>query len=68
MVTMLVFMQFERVVVRRKDPWTIVKVFPPGLYLVSRVVMLAEAIAAFRASNPAIYETFVVSNYWLHLA
>lgn len=68
MVTMLFFMQFERIVVRRKDPWTFAKVLPPGLYVLSRVVMLAEAIAAFRASNPAIYETYVISNYWVHLA
>lgn len=61
--SMLVFMHFERVVVRWRDPWTLVKVFTPALYLVSRVVMLAEAMAAFRASNPAVYETYVVWNY-----
>ena len=67
-VTMLIFMHFEKVVVRWKHPWTLWKVIPPGLYLLSRIVMLAEAFAALRASNPAIYETFVVANYWLHLA
>ena len=67
-VTMLIFMQFEKIILCWKNPWTFTKVFPPALYLVSRVVMLAEVIAAFRASNPAIYETYVVSNYWLHLA
>jgi hypothetical protein len=67
-VSMFLFMQFERVVVRRSQPWTFIKVLPPGLYILSRVVMLAEAFAAFRASNPAVYETILISNYWFHLA
>ena len=66
--SMLVFIQFRRVVVRRRNPWTFLKVLPPGLYLFSRIVMMAEAFAALRASSPAVYETFVVSNYWVHLA
>ena len=69
MVSMFVFMQFERVVVRRKDPLrSLLKAFWPGLYILSRVVMLAEASAAFRGANPAVYETIVISNYWFHLA
>lgn len=67
-VTMLWFMQYEMVVFRWKDPASYFKVLAPFLYVSSRVVMLGGALAAFRASDPAIYETFVVSNYWLHLA
>lgn len=68
MVAMLIFMQFEKVVVRWQDPLMVVKVLSPTIYLLSRMVMLAEAIAAFRGASPAIYETYVVSNYWLHLS
>ncbi len=67
MVTMLAFMQFERVVVCWKDPLMIVKILLPVLYILSRLAMLGGAIAAFRASDPAIYETFDVSTYWIHL-
>lgn len=67
-VAMLWFMQYEMVIFKWKDPWSYFKVLPSFLYVASRVVMLGQAFAAFRASNPAIYETFVVSNYWLHLA
>lgn len=65
--TMLIFMQFETVVVRKSNPLTFLKAVPPALYLVSRMILLGEAVAALRASNPAVYETFVLSNYWLHL-
>jgi len=67
MVTMLVFMQFEMVVVDWRDPLMLVKVLSPVLYLLSRLVMLVGAMAAFRASEPAVYDTYVVSTYWIHL-
>ena len=67
-VTMLIFMQFERLTVQRNKPWTFVKVVPPALYILSRVVMLGEAFAAFRASNPAIYESRIVTNSLLHVS
>lgn len=67
-VSMLIFMQFEKVSVNWRDPLImLVKISAPGIYLISRAVMLAGAIVAFRASDAKIYETFVVSNYWLHL-
>jgi hypothetical protein len=28
---------------------------------------MGEVIAALRAEDPAIYETYVVSTYWIHL-
>lgn len=64
MVTLLVFMHFKRVVVNWSDPLISVKLLSPALYLLSRLAMLVEAVAAFRAASPAIYETFVLSNYW----
>ncbi|KAK3625062.1 hypothetical protein LTR56_013643 [Elasticomyces elasticus] len=67
MVTLFTFMQFEKVVVRWQDPLMLVKIVSPFLYLVSRLIMLGGAIAAFRACDPAIYETYVVSTYWVHL-
>ena len=67
MATMLVFMQFERVVVRWQDPLMLVKIASPVLYLLSRLVMTAGAIAAFRATDPGVYETYVASSYWVHL-
>lgn len=66
-VSMFVFMQFEKVAVRWRDPLMMVKIGCPALYLISRVVMLGGAIAAFRASDPAIYQTYVASTYWVHL-
>lgn len=68
MVSMLVFMQSERLVARRNDPWTIVKVFCPAIYLLTRVIMLAEACASFRGLDPGTYETIVLTKYWFHLA
>ena len=65
-VSMLVFMQFEKVVLRWGGPLTLLSLASPFIYLLSRVVMMAEVIAAFRAANPRIYDTYFVSNYWLH--
>lgn len=66
-VSMLIFMQFEKVTVRWRDPLMLVKIASPGIYLTSRLIMLAGAVAAFRAADPRIYDTYIVSNYWLHL-
>ena len=65
--SMLVFMQFEKVVLRWGGPLTVISLLSPVLYLLSRIVILAGVIAAFRASDPAIYETYVVSTYWIHI-
>ncbi|KAL8751691.1 MAG: hypothetical protein Q9184_005990 [Pyrenodesmia sp. 2 TL-2023] len=66
-VSMLVFMQFEKVVLRWNGLITVISLVSPLVYLVSRVVMIGGVIAAFRASDPAIYESYVVSTYWIHL-
>ncbi|KAL8917197.1 MAG: hypothetical protein Q9208_008099 [Pyrenodesmia sp. 3 TL-2023] len=66
-ISMLVFMQFEKVVLRWNGLMTVISLVSPFVYLVSRVVMIGGVIAAFRASDPAIYETYVVSTYWIHI-
>lgn len=66
-VSMLIFMQFERVVLRWDGPLTIISLISPAVYLLSRVVMIGGVIAAFRASDAAIYDTYVVSTYWVHI-
>jgi len=65
--SMLVFMQFEKVVFRWGGPLTMVSLVAPFLYFLSRLVMIGGVIAAFRASDPAIYDTYDVSTYWLHI-
>ena len=66
-VSMLIFMQFEKVIFRWGGPLTIISLASPALYLLSRIVMIGGVIAAFRASDPAIYSTYVVSTYWVHI-
>lgn len=65
--SMLVFMQFEKVILRWGGPLTIISLLSPVLYLLSRIVMIGGVIAAFRGSDPAIYDTYVVSTYWVHI-
>ncbi|KAL8788869.1 MAG: hypothetical protein Q9195_007083 [Heterodermia aff. obscurata] len=66
-VSILVFMQFEKVVVRWGGPLTLISLISPIVYLFSRVVMMGGVIAAFRAQSLAIYDTYVVSTYWIHI-
>jgi hypothetical protein len=65
--SMLIFMHFEKVVFRWGGPLTIISLVSPAIYLISRIVMMGGVIASFRASDPAIYDTYVVSNYWVHI-
>ena len=60
-------MHFEKVVLRWGGPLTIVSIVSPGFYVLSRLIMMGEVIAALRAEDPAIYETYVASTYWIHL-
>lgn len=66
-ISMLVFMHFEKVVLRWGGPLTMLSLVSPVLYLISRISMLVGVFAALRASDPKVYETIVVSNYWIHL-
>jgi hypothetical protein len=65
--SMLIFMQFERVVLRWRDPLMLVKVLSPALYVVTRMIMLVLGLAAFRAADPRLYQTYVASSYWVQL-
>ena len=65
--SMLVFIQFEKTVLQWGGPLTMISIVSPVLYLLSRLVMMAGVLAAFRASDPAIYETYTVSTYWIHI-
>ncbi|KAI4190482.1 MAG: hypothetical protein L6R41_000787 [Letrouitia leprolyta] len=66
-VSVLIFMQFEKVVLKRGGLLTMISLVSPFVYLLSRVVMMGGVVAAFRASDPAIYKTYVVSTYWVHI-
>jgi len=66
-VSMLIFMQYEKVVLKWGGPLTLLSIVSPVIYLISRIVMIGEVIAAFRAMDPKIYQTYVVSTYWVHL-
>lgn len=65
--SMLIFMQFEKIVVRWQDPMMLVKIVSPLLYLTTRMILLGGAFAALRACEPGTYDTFVASTYWVHL-
>lgn len=66
-VSILIFMQFEKVVLRWGGPLTVISLVSPVVYLLSRIVMMGGVIAAFRAMDPSIYETYVASTYWVHI-
>ncbi|MCJ1370460.1 hypothetical protein MMC20_001673 [Loxospora ochrophaea] len=65
--SMLIFIQFEKVILRWGGPLTMISLLSPAVYLLSRIIMISGVIAAFRASDPAIYTTYVVSTYWIHI-
>ncbi|KAE8355878.1 hypothetical protein BDV28DRAFT_162289 [Aspergillus coremiiformis] len=67
MISMLVFMHFEKVVLRWGGPLTMVSIVSPGFYILSRIVMLGEVFAALRAVESGVYETYDISNEWIHL-
>ncbi|MCJ1431026.1 hypothetical protein MMC27_000376 [Xylographa pallens] len=65
--SLLIFMHFEKVVFRWGGPLIVISLLTPALYLISRIVIVGGVIAAFRASDPAVYDTYVVSTYWIHV-
>ena len=44
-----------------------ISLLSPVLYLLGRHVVIGGAFAAFMASDPVIYDTYVVSTYWVGL-
>lgn len=65
--SLIIFMHFRKVVFRWGGPLTIISLISPGLYFVSRVVMMGQVFAALRSEDPAVYDTYEVSTYWVHL-
>ena len=65
--SMIIFMNFKKVVFRWGGPLTIISLASPGLYFVSRILMMGEVFAALRAEEPAVYDTYEVSSYWFHI-
>jgi hypothetical protein len=66
-VSLLAFMHYEKVVLRWEGFRTIVCIGSPGLYFLSRIVMMVEVFVTVRAADPAIYDTYEVANYGIHL-
>lgn len=60
-------MQFRKMSLTWDGPLTVIKVASPLFYLVTRVVMAVEAFVGLRAMDPAIYDTYALTNYWFHL-
>ncbi|KAF2208059.1 hypothetical protein CERZMDRAFT_114796 [Cercospora zeae-maydis SCOH1-5] len=67
MIAMFIFMQFEKVVFRWRDPFMLIKIFSPALYLVTRLIMLVGSFAAFRAAHPKITIRTLCPHFWVHL-
>ncbi|KFY96762.1 hypothetical protein V500_02312 [Pseudogymnoascus sp. VKM F-4518 (FW-2643)] len=65
--SLIIFIHFKKVVFRWGGPLTIISLVSPGLYFVSRVVMIGQVFAALRSEDPAIYDTYEVSTYWVHI-
>ncbi|KAL4876905.1 hypothetical protein BJY04DRAFT_231187 [Aspergillus karnatakaensis] len=65
--SLLAFMHFEKVVLRWEGFMTLVKIGSPGLYFLSRILMMGEVFAAIRGVDPGIYETYEVADYGIHL-
>ncbi|KAK6542579.1 hypothetical protein TWF694_006526 [Orbilia ellipsospora] len=66
-VSLLVFMHYPRVVLRWGGPLTMLSIISPAIYLLSRIVMICGAFAAFRWVETSLYDTYVVSDYWIHV-
>jgi len=65
--SMLIFMQYEKVVLKWGGPLTFLSLASSVIYLPSRIVMIAGVLAAFRAMNLRIYDTYVASTCWVHV-
>ncbi|KAJ5895434.1 hypothetical protein N7495_007125 [Penicillium taxi] len=63
-VSMLIFMHFEKVVLRWSGILTVISLASPLFYLISRILMIGEVFAALRGEQPAIYDTGKYSNDW----
>lgn len=62
----LVTMQFKKVEFCWRGVQTVIQIGCPVLYVICRIVMVAEVVAAFRALPASTYLTYDVLNYWVH--
>ncbi|KAF4500795.1 hypothetical protein FAGAP_2994 [Fusarium agapanthi] len=62
-ITSVVCMQFRKMSLTWDGSLTLIKVASPLLYLATRFVMAVEAFVGLRAMEPAIYDTFALTNY-----
>jgi hypothetical protein len=58
-------MQFRKTVVRWGGPLTMIRIASLALYLLSRLLMIGLVIASYRAEDPAVYNTYGLSTYWI---
>lgn len=65
-VTALITMQFKKISFRWQGPITIVQIGCPIIYVICRIMMVAETIAAFRALPKSTYQSYEITNYWFH--
>ncbi|KAL2835565.1 hypothetical protein BJY01DRAFT_259125 [Aspergillus pseudoustus] len=66
-VSLLAFMHYEKVILRWEGFRSIVCIGSPGLYFLSRIVMMVEVFVTIRATEPAIYSTYEIANYGIQL-
>ncbi|KAJ5154967.1 uncharacterized protein N7500_010406 [Penicillium coprophilum] len=64
-VSMLIFMHFEKVVLRWDGILTLFSLSSPVFYLLSRIIMMGEVFAVLRGADPGVYDTYEYSVYWL---
>jgi hypothetical protein len=65
-ITALITMQFKKISLRWQGAITIIQIGSPILYVVCRVIMVAETTSSFRALPRSVYQTYVIANYWFH--
>jgi hypothetical protein len=65
--SMLIFMHYEKVVLKWGGPLVLLSLISPVVYFITRVIMIAQAFASFRAMDIKVYDTYEVSTYWIHL-
>ena len=66
-VTSVLCMQFRAISLSWDGPLTIVRVGSPIVYMICRIIMVAQSFAALRAMPEAAYQMLEIWNYWLHL-
>lgn len=66
--TSILCMQFRTISLRWEGLSTIVRIGSPLIYIISRILMMAQVFAALRAMPAKTYDTSVLWNYWFHFS